>query len=379
MGCLADATSSDDAYAQVALLPEHEQNEQKLRERDLEAEAEEDETEPAGKSTTPHMFCKTLTASDTSTHGGFSVPRRAAEDCFPPLDYSQQRPSQELVAKDLHSLEWKSTTSQFITPYRKFFKSLDCSFTPGMRFKMRFEGEDASGQRYSGFITGVSDIDPIRWPGSKWRCLTVRWDNMDAIRCNRICPWEIESCSSVPAANGFKLPGSKRTRFGIPPVGPEYPVPTMAGLIDLNTVDDDEAPPTSAPLSSPSTSSSALSASNSNASSSSSAVAAAPPTAAPYPVCLELWQACAGPLISLPRKGSGVAYFPQGQLEQSSDLPVPACRLPPHVFCRVVDVKLYVRASPAPCSINIYTQYICMYVCIVIDGLGWSCGVKCIH
>ncbi|MCI90373.1 auxin response factor 3-like, partial [Trifolium medium] len=37
------------------------------------------------KSTTPHMFCKTLTASDTSTHGGFSVPRRAAEDCFPPM------------------------------------------------------------------------------------------------------------------------------------------------------------------------------------------------------------------------------------------------------------------------------------------------------
>jgi hypothetical protein len=37
------------------------------------------------KMTTPHMFCKTLTASDTSTHGGFSVPRRAAEDCFPPL------------------------------------------------------------------------------------------------------------------------------------------------------------------------------------------------------------------------------------------------------------------------------------------------------
>lgn len=34
---------------------------------------------------TPHMFCKTLTASDTSTHGGFSVPRRAAEDCFAPL------------------------------------------------------------------------------------------------------------------------------------------------------------------------------------------------------------------------------------------------------------------------------------------------------
>lgn len=31
------------------------------------------------------FFCKTLTASDTSTHGGFSVPRRAAEKIFPAL------------------------------------------------------------------------------------------------------------------------------------------------------------------------------------------------------------------------------------------------------------------------------------------------------
>lgn len=36
-----------------------------------------------------NYFCKTLTASDTSTHGGFSVPRRAAEKVFPPLvDFS---------------------------------------------------------------------------------------------------------------------------------------------------------------------------------------------------------------------------------------------------------------------------------------------------
>ena len=32
-------------------------------------------------------FCKNLTASDTSTHGGFSVPRRAAEKLFPQLVY----------------------------------------------------------------------------------------------------------------------------------------------------------------------------------------------------------------------------------------------------------------------------------------------------
>ncbi|KAL9682539.1 hypothetical protein QQ045_014340 [Rhodiola kirilowii] len=52
------------------------------------------------------FFCKTLTASDTSTHGGFSVPRRAAEKLFPPLDFSLQPPAQELTARDLHDNMW---------------------------------------------------------------------------------------------------------------------------------------------------------------------------------------------------------------------------------------------------------------------------------
>lgn len=30
-------------------------------------------------------FCKVLTASDTSTHGGFSVLRKHANECLPPL------------------------------------------------------------------------------------------------------------------------------------------------------------------------------------------------------------------------------------------------------------------------------------------------------
>jgi hypothetical protein len=46
--------------------------------------------EKAGSNTTPprpavRSFCKTLTASDTSTHGGFSVLRRHADECLPPL------------------------------------------------------------------------------------------------------------------------------------------------------------------------------------------------------------------------------------------------------------------------------------------------------
>jgi len=32
-----------------------------------------------------HSFCKILTASDTSTHGGFSVLRKHATECLPPL------------------------------------------------------------------------------------------------------------------------------------------------------------------------------------------------------------------------------------------------------------------------------------------------------
>ncbi|KAI5331671.1 hypothetical protein L3X38_021797 [Prunus dulcis] len=106
-GPLGARTGTDDVYAQVSLVPESEEIEHKLREGETECIGEEDDVEAIGKSTTPHMFCKTLTASDTSTHGGFSVPRRAAEDCFPPLDYNQQGPSQELVAKDLHGLEWR--------------------------------------------------------------------------------------------------------------------------------------------------------------------------------------------------------------------------------------------------------------------------------
>lgn len=52
---------------------------QELKEAYLPAELGTPSRQPT------NYFCKTLTASDTSTHGGFSVPRRAAEKVFPPL------------------------------------------------------------------------------------------------------------------------------------------------------------------------------------------------------------------------------------------------------------------------------------------------------
>ncbi|XP_028054076.1 auxin response factor 11-like [Camellia sinensis] len=46
-------------------------------------------------------------ASDTSTHGGFSVLRKHANECLPQLDMTQSTPTQDLVAKDLHGHEWR--------------------------------------------------------------------------------------------------------------------------------------------------------------------------------------------------------------------------------------------------------------------------------
>ncbi|KAJ3675502.1 hypothetical protein LUZ60_004544 [Juncus effusus] len=87
---------TDEVYAQITLHPETNQGEV----------ASPDPVLPDPVRCNVQSFCKTLTASDTSTHGGFSVLRRHAEECLPPLDMSQNPPWQELVAKDLHGQEW---------------------------------------------------------------------------------------------------------------------------------------------------------------------------------------------------------------------------------------------------------------------------------
>ncbi|KAG9154698.1 hypothetical protein Leryth_019041 [Lithospermum erythrorhizon] len=89
---------TDEVYAQMTLQPlsPHDQ-----KDTYLPVELGTPNRQPT------NYFCKTLTASDTSTHGGFSVPRRAAEKVFPPLDFSQTPPCQELIARDLHDVEWK--------------------------------------------------------------------------------------------------------------------------------------------------------------------------------------------------------------------------------------------------------------------------------
>ncbi|XP_051133787.1 auxin response factor 3-like isoform X2 [Andrographis paniculata] len=310
----ADA-ANDEVYAQVSLIPDQ-QIEQRWREGVIEVEDDSEDTEAIEKPLTQHMFCKTLTASDTSTHGGFSVPRRAAEDCFPPLDYKQQRPSQELVAADLHGSKWKfrhiyrgqprrhllttgwsafvnkkklvpgdavlflrgsdgelrlgirraslvksdgNSCSQLfnascivalvnaismqktftlsynpskfcrvrsfdiIVPYHKFCKSLAHRFSSGMRFKIRSEREDSSER--SGLIIGVNNVDSGRWPNSKWKCLLVRWDDMEAHCISRVSPWEIEPCALLPGSSSAAVPGTKRSRDGFLATNPDFQAP----------------------------------------------------------------------------------------------------------------------------------------------------------
>nr|DAD40465.1 TPA_asm: hypothetical protein HUJ06_014788 [Nelumbo nucifera] len=237
------------------------------------------------------FFCKTLTASDTSTHGGFSVPRRAAEKLFPPLDYTMQPPTQELVVRDLHDNTWtfrhiyrgqpkrhllttgwslfvgakrlragdavlfirdeksqlllgvrranrqqtalpssvlsadsmhigvlaaaahaaanrspftifynpRACPSEFVIPLAKYQKAVyGTQVSIGMRFGMMFETEESGKRRYMGTIIGISDLDPLRWPGSKWRNLQVEWDEPGCVeKHNRVSLWEIETPESL--------------------------------------------------------------------------------------------------------------------------------------------------------------------------------------
>ncbi|CAH8357334.1 unnamed protein product [Eruca vesicaria subsp. sativa] len=273
---------SDEIYAQMSLQPVH-------SERDVFPVP--DIGLLRGSKHPSEYFCKTLTASDTSTHGGFSVPRRAAEKLFPPLDYTAQPPTQELVVRDLHENTWtfrhiyrgqpkrhllttgwslfvgskrlragdsvlfirdeksqlmvgvrranrqqtalpssvlsadsmhigvlaaaahatanrtpfliffnpRACPAEFVIPLAKYRKAICGSqLSVGMRFGMMFETEDSGKRRYMGTIVGISDLDPLRWPGSKWRNLQVEWDEPG---CNdkptRVSPWDIETPESL--------------------------------------------------------------------------------------------------------------------------------------------------------------------------------------
>ncbi|XP_028805256.1 auxin response factor 6 isoform X5 [Neltuma alba] len=297
---------TDEVYAQMTLQPLSPQERKDIYL--LPAELGTASKQPT------NYFCKTLTASDTSTHGGFSVPRRAAEKVFPPLDYSLQPPAQELIARDLHDNEWKfrhifrgqpkrhllttgwsvfvsakrlvagdsvlfiwndknqlllgirrairpqtvmpssvlssdsmhigllaaaahaaatnsrftifynprASPSEFVIPLAKYVKAVyHTRVSVGMRFRMLFETEESSVRRYMGTITGISDLDPVRWPNSHWRSVKVGWDESTAgDRQPRVSLWEIEPLTTFPMyPSPFPLRLKRPWPSGLPSFG----------------------------------------------------------------------------------------------------------------------------------------------------------------
>uniref|UniRef100_M4DFV1 Auxin response factor n=1 Tax=Brassica campestris TaxID=3711 RepID=M4DFV1_BRACM len=196
-----------------------------------------DPSPPESQRPKVHSFSKVLTASDTSTHGGFSVLRKHATECLSPLDMTQQTPTQELVAEDVHAYQWKfkhifrgwSTfvtakrlvardtfvflrTSQFIISLNKYLEAMSNKFAVGIRFKMRFEGEDSPERRFSGTVVGVKDCS-THWKDSNWRCLEVRWDEPASIsRPDKVSPWEIEAFVTSENVPHSVMPKNKRPR-----------------------------------------------------------------------------------------------------------------------------------------------------------------------
>ncbi|KAL4566718.1 hypothetical protein LXL04_030841 [Taraxacum kok-saghyz] len=316
---------TDEVFAQITLMPEPNQDENAVK---------KDPPPPPESQFRVHSFCKTLTASDTSTHGGFSVLRRHADECLPPLDMSRQPPTQELVAKDLHGSEWRfrhifrgqprrhllqsgwsvfvsskrlvagdafiflrgengelrvgvrramrqqanipssvisshsmhlgvlatawhaiqtgtmftvyykprTSPSEFIVPYDQYMESVKNNYSIGMRFNMRFEGEEAPEQRFTGTIVGIEERDQQRWPDSKWRNLKVRWDESSTIpRPERVSPWKIEPALVPPAINPLPIHRQKRPRSTILPSSPDSSVLTREPPSKVATTDPSPA------------------------------------------------------------------------------------------------------------------------------------------
>ncbi|KAF8401563.1 hypothetical protein HHK36_012505 [Tetracentron sinense] len=106
------------------------------------------------------------------------------------------------------------TSPEFIIPYDQYTKSVENNYLVGMRFRMRFEGEECPEQRLAGTIVGIEDVDQIRWPGSKWRHLRVQWDDTSTtiVRPDRVSPWNIEPLAVTNTRRPSLLPRPKRAR-----------------------------------------------------------------------------------------------------------------------------------------------------------------------
>ncbi|XXG53738.1 hypothetical protein AAC387_Pa03g1790 [Persea americana] len=95
---------------------------------------------------------------------------------------------------------------------------------------MIFEGEEVE-HSFTGTIVGIEDVDPMRWIGSKWRCLKVQWDGTSSVPLpERVSPWKIELTLTLPVhPSPSQIPTSKRPCGNVVP-SPGSFVITREGL-----------------------------------------------------------------------------------------------------------------------------------------------------
>ncbi|GFZ03208.1 auxin response factor 1 [Actinidia rufa] len=121
----------------------------------------------------------------------------------------------------------RTSRSEFVVSVHKYLEARIHKLSVGMRFKMRFEGDEVPERRFSGTIVGVGDSASSRWPDSEWRSLKVQWDEPSPIlRPERVSPWELEPLVAATPPSSQPLQRNKRAR---PPVLPS-PTPDLSAF-----------------------------------------------------------------------------------------------------------------------------------------------------
>ncbi|XP_016165232.1 auxin response factor 17-like [Arachis ipaensis] len=116
-------------------------------------------------------YAKILTRSDANNGGGFSVPRSCADLVFPPLNFEEDPPVQNLRITDLHGAVWEFRHIHRGTPRRHLFTS---GWSKFVNSKKIISGDtvvfmkDSDGRMFVGLRRNMSLDDDISDGGLDW-------------------------------------------------------------------------------------------------------------------------------------------------------------------------------------------------------------------
>ncbi|KAJ8429963.1 hypothetical protein Cgig2_032088 [Carnegiea gigantea] len=207
---------TDEVYAQITLVPERDQSEV----------TKPDPPVPEPPRCNVHSFCKTLTASDTSTHGGFSVLRRHADDCLPPLLNNPNPNRNSSPSCNFHSVDDHHSDPLSPPP---LLPPLQPSMV-SQELVHCYLDTNSEPERFSGTIVGVDDTSSSSWANSEWRSLKVQWDEPSSIvRPERVSPWELEPLVATNSGNPQPVQRNKRPRPAMMP----SPAPDLSALAGI--------------------------------------------------------------------------------------------------------------------------------------------------